>query len=381
MATCFLFVHHFTDEKCLSLRLDDLGQLDAPLALRTLETFKLLQTNTRTIVVMPTESSSLHSIELPWLGLRKARIALPYALEDQVAQNVSTLHVAFDFQHYQNKHYLVTVTDKILLTDLIGRLDASNIRFDSITLDWFALNNNETCLSETSFLINDEHFRGALSAAPAAIYLANHQKHETILQFQDSNQALRQSTFKSLGESFYEWTAKRLLNGTLINLCPRELQRNTREQTNGRWYRISALLAGVWLFSFLVVNAYISHVLTNKINETDQKIAVIYRDFFPNATQVITPRFRVERLIKAGSVTHDAVLWTLLDKLADANKENAVIEQLRYQNQMLSVTLSTNDFAALEALELRLQKAQVNVTQAQASSHENQVLATLELRL
>lgn len=381
MATCFLFVHHLTDEKCLSLRLDDQGQLDAPLAIRTLEEFRLLQTKTRTIIVLPTESSSLHHIELPWLGSRKARAALPYALEEHVAQHVSTLHVSFDLQYHKNNQYLVTVTDKALLIDLITRLDALNIIFDVITLDWFALNNDETWVGESSFLINDEQFMGVLSAAPAAIYLANHQNHLTILQFNDSTHALKNPAFKHIDGSFYEWVAMRLFNAKLMNLCQGELQRNTRQQTNVRWYQISAILSLLWLLSFVGVNAYISHVLTKKIKDIDQKIAVIYRDYFPNATHVISPKFRVEQLIKAGNSNHADALWALLDKLAKANKDNARIEQLRYQNHTLSVTLSSKDFAALEALELRLQKALVKVTQTQASSHEHQVLATLELQL
>lgn len=381
MAICFLFVHHFTEEHCLSLRLDDQGQLDAPLELRTLEAFKMLQINNRTIVVLPTECSSLHHVELPWLGARKARIALPYALEEQVAQPVSSLHVAFDLNHYQNGQYLVVVTDKAFVTDLITRLDALSIRFDAITLDWFALNNDETCLGETSFLVNDDHFIGALSAGPAAIYLAKHENHLTIRQFNDSMQALKKSAFTHADGSFFEWVAIRLFNKKSMNLCQGELQRTTRQQTHVRWYQISALLAGLWLISFIVTNVFISHVLTNKIQVIDQQIAVIYHNFFPSATQVVNPKFRVEQLIKAGNANHEAVLWTLLNKLAAANIKNVAIEQLRYQNQSLSVTLSCKNFADLEALERRLQDALVKVTQTQASSHDHQVLATLELHL
>ena len=113
MATCFLFAQHFTDESCLSLRIDDLGQLEAPLERRSLDAIRALQVKANTIVVLPTDNSSLHYVELPWLGESKARAALPYALEEQVAQHVVTLHVAFDQQHYQNKQYLVVVIDKV----------------------------------------------------------------------------------------------------------------------------------------------------------------------------------------------------------------------------------------------------------------------------
>ena len=96
MTTCFLFARQFYDEACLSLRLDKNGEIDAPLSLRSFQEFKSLQRQSRTIIVLPTERSSLFEIELPWLGERKARAAIPYALEEQLAQNVATLHFAFD---------------------------------------------------------------------------------------------------------------------------------------------------------------------------------------------------------------------------------------------------------------------------------------------
>ena len=105
MATCFLFAQHFNDESCLSLRLNEQGQLDAPLERRTVDALKALQVKARTMVVLPTESSSLHQVELPWLAERKAREALPYALEEQVAQQLTSVHVAFDKPHYKNNQY------------------------------------------------------------------------------------------------------------------------------------------------------------------------------------------------------------------------------------------------------------------------------------
>lgn len=382
MATCFLFAQHFTGEYCLSLRLDDQGQLDAPLERRTFDAFRILQANARTLIVLPTENTSLHQIELPWLNENKARAALPYALEEQVAQQVSTLHIAFDQQHYQNKQYLIVVIDKAFLQNLITRLDAASLRFDAITLDWFALNADEAVASETSLLIHDSLFQGALSAEPAMIYLANPMASSPLV-FNDSA-----PEFKSLpsspvvNASFYEWVAQALFKNHVMNLCQGEFRHNSTQEKNARWYQAAAALAGLWLVSFLVMHFFILHQLTTKHADIDQKIAVIYREFFPDARQVISPRFRVGQLLKMGTAGQDSVLWQLNDMLATAIAPGGVtIEQLRYQNQMLAVTLIATDFAALDELQLRLQQAGVKVTQTQASSHEQQVTATLELRL
>ena len=91
---------------------------------------------------------------------------------------------------------------------------------------------------------------------------------------------------------------------------------------------------------------------------------------------------RAEAVIQSMELYTPEALWQLDNKLAAAiAKDNVAIEQLRYQNQTLAVTLNATDFAALEGLQLRLQQAGAKVTQAQAASHEQQVTATLELRL
>ena len=383
MATCFLFAQFFTDEDCLSLRVDDQGQLDAPLERRTFDAIRALQFGARTIVVLPTENTSLHYVELPWLSDSKARAALPYALEEQVAQQVTDLHIAFDQVHYHHKHYLVVVIDKAFLQDLMHRLTAVSVSFDIITLDWFALNAEEAVAGETSLVIHDDLFKGSLSAQPAGLYLSRRLAASPILTFHDSALAFKSlPATQAVNESFYEWIAQRLLKAKPMNLCQGELCHNTQQELNAWWYRVAAILTGILFVSFLVVNGVVLHYLTNKIADVDQKIAVIYREFFPHATQIISPQFRVGQLLKAGQMGQDKALWLLQDRLATAlGQEAFTIEQMHYQNQMLAVTLIANDFAAMDELEHRLQQAGVKVTQTQAASHEQRVTATLELRL
>ncbi|WP_156812641.1 type II secretion system protein GspL [Legionella tunisiensis] len=170
MATCFLFTQYMNDDSCLSLSLGERGQIEAPLAQRSFTDIKALQQNARTIAIAPTDFFTLHQVELPWLAERKARAAIPFALEDKLAQPVDSLHFAFDRAHYNDGHYLVVLGDKNLLTELINKFDNQGIRFDSLTLDWFALQKNEAAVTPTNILVNDAHFQGALSPELAVLY-------------------------------------------------------------------------------------------------------------------------------------------------------------------------------------------------------------------
>src|SRR5580692_5459631 len=101
MDYCFLFTKHLDDNGCFCLKISQEGELIAPPNQCTFTEIKTLQKECNTLVIETTTSASILDLELPWLPERKARIAIPYALEDKVAQSVEELHFAFDKLRYQ----------------------------------------------------------------------------------------------------------------------------------------------------------------------------------------------------------------------------------------------------------------------------------------
>lgn len=148
MDTLFLFARHLDEAGCFCLKMNADGVLIAPPAQRSFDEIKSLQTECKTLVIEACEHVSLLNLELSWLPERKARAAIPYALEEKVAQPVDELHFAFDKVHYQNNQYLVTVVSKQRIRYLMQLLNEQNIEFSAVTVDWFALEPQELCISE-----------------------------------------------------------------------------------------------------------------------------------------------------------------------------------------------------------------------------------------
>jgi general secretion pathway protein L len=383
MITCFLFIQQFDDERYLSLGLNEHGDAVVPLERRSIDELKSLQVNARILVVLPTEVSSLHELELPKLSERKARVVIPYAVEEQVAQPVTTLHFAFNQSQEINPRYLVAVIDKTLLSNIMMRLQAAQLMFDIITLDWFALEANEACVTETSLLVNNPIFKGALSLDLASVYLRDHSQVTQIYLFNDSPPIQDLTTVHPIDSSSYLWIAKKLLNKPqVLNLCQGELQYNARPKASKSWYVAASVFAGVWFLSWLGSKVFIAYHLTQQSAALDQKIAVIYHDFFPQAKQVISPKFRITQLLKEGGKGNESAFWLLDNKLTQAVDNMPLkIQQMRFQNQILFITVATQDFAMLEKLQKRLQQNNVHVHQTEAATREQQVIATLELSL
>lgn len=385
MNTCFLFVEQKTAETCLSLVLNKNGQIEAPLVQRTFEEIRALQETNSLYVVASATHFTFHKLELPWLNERKARAAIPFALEEQLAQNVEELHFAYDNKYYHNGHYTVVTADKNYLYHLISDLDAERIDFDCITLDWFALREHEIALLEKSFLIHEESFCGAITIDLLSVYLKSAKPLPTVYSFTDSEQSYRSHNglhFEDMPISAYVWVAERLQHSKPLNLCQGELKHGKKD-TLSKWLNWTALTTTVlWVLSWIVFHSLEIHSLNKELDKVDDNIAVIYREFFPQSQKIISPKFRIAQLLKSGQNATDSSLWQLLDKLSRTYTENSLsIEQMRLQNNHLLVTVVAKSFEQLEEFQAKLQKEQVLVKQTQAHTKDNQVVSTLELSL
>ncbi len=379
MSCCFIFVADLDEEGVSCLRLDNDGALESPFARRPLASVRELQAQAQTVVVLPTTAASLHELDLPWLAERKARVAIPFALEEQLAQNVQTLHFAFDRHYYKQGRYLVLVIDKPRLAELMANLTTMKLRFDSITLDWFALQENESILLNNALLVHDASFKGALGTELFPLYLHDEEHRQRVLAFKDSLAAPVEAKIHDGLSS--EWIALRLWKNKGINLCQAEFQQGGQDERNYYWRLASLGLTAAFFISLIFFKVIDLYIVNQQNNRLDQKIASIYHDFFPGSEHVISPRFRIEQLIKGG-LRGSSSFWILLDKLAVANQGGlAHMQQFRFQNEVLAVSLRCNDFSVLERLSSRLQDAKVKVVQSQASTKKHKVWANLELSL
>ena len=382
MINCFLFLHDINEEGCLSLCLDEQGHVKASLKFRTFAEIKTLQINTKTTVICPSIRFSIHLLELPRLSENKLHAAIPFALEEKLPENVETLHFAFDKNHYLNGRYLVIMGDKIELKKILEIFISHNIKIDNLTLDWFALKEGESALINNYILSNNAHFKGAISLELAPLYFKNWHD-ETLFHFKDSKPfTLNDIALKEKHESTFMWLAKRLLKKKTINLCQGELQYGNAKETLNRWFKLSLAACGLWFLCFFLMNAFKLYHLHQEIKHEDSQIATIYHHFFPEAKLVISPKFRVNQLINSNQNQSNLVFWTLLEKLISQVKDKQLtLEQIRFQNQLLTLKLVANNFESVEKLQTELIKAKVKVKQTEALMHENKVVATLELSL
>lgn len=393
MLTCFLFIQDDDLSEILSIRMDLQGKIEQPLALRTVEEIRNLQDNTRTIIVFPTAWCGLYQVELPLLPERKAREAIPYALEDQLAQPVTQVHFVFDKAYYHEGHYLVVVIDKQTMSEWMTKLSDLDLNYDVITIDWFALQEGEGWVDAQTLTIRSPVFQGSLS-----LDIWDHYPHEWASDvawhvFKDSPICSEWSEGKApLKTSPEIWIAERLFNRKNLNLCQGEFQHATSQSQVKRWYQLTGMVAIAWLVCFIGIQFGFYKMLAHKTQAVDQDIAKSYRVFFPGAQQVISPKIRISQLLKQHQLGNNASLWSLIESFSSAlvspssqtTKSNAPtprVQSLQFQNQVLTVLFHCDNFSALEQIESALQTKHVKVHQVSAATEDDRVVAKLELSL
>ncbi|MCH9755727.1 MAG: hypothetical protein K0U37_00860 [Gammaproteobacteria bacterium] len=392
MSTCFIFFDAatYTPDADLpklfwAVRLDDAGEIDVALSEHTPEEIHAMQAGARTVVVLPTSVASIHFLNFPKLSMRKVREAIPYALEEVLAEPVQETQVAFERDTDNVLHYRAVALNKLRLRTWITALETLQFEFDAITLDWFALAPGEMCATNTDLLVRgqgeEDTINGALSPFIAAEYIKSHLKDDlTKVSFDDSLPLL--SDVSETAGSYRLFIATRLLKTSFVNVCQGDFQQKSQGRGYLYWYGLCGGLLTAWFLSVLSINAFLLHQLHTKQKVVDGEIKTLYHAFFPEATQVISPRFRIERLLETNAADVASPFWALLNKLAKVFLQHPLkIEHIQFRDQGISVSLIADSFAALEAFEQQLKKQQVSVKQIEASTRDDQVVSTLELQL
>lgn len=387
--TTFIFVSSILKQGYLSMVFDKTQQvISQPQVLDFASLYtQQSQYPGKTILVLSSQLATLQLISLPRLPDKKARLAIPFALEDNLAQPLESLHFAFSNTFHENGHYLVAVIEKNIIESLIKQFEQHQIRFDTITLDWFALLPGEISCMPDYALIHNSTFHGALTYPLLTLSkneLTSACSH--IYCFSDSgiqeNSIPPERPLQTENMPSYTWIAKRLLNQPCINFCQEKFLQNPGQHRLKQWYRYAGYLTLSWLLSLIILMLihWFSH--QKEIRQLDEKIGIVYHQLFPQAQQVINPRFRISQYLKTTQNTSNDIFWKLLSKFSSVlNNTKIEVTHLQWQNGNLQIQCTTSDFTVLNQLEEQLKKAGLKVKQNQAATENESIHSTLELSL
>lgn len=340
--------------------------------------------NRTVIVLVPAGDSSTLTVDLPARGAR-LRAALPFALEEQVADEIEHLHFA-PGKRFSSGRLPVAVVTHDKMVEWLGRLDEAGIRATQLipenhglayvpnTLSLFAaegqvmFNNG----AELQFVMQDVRPSDALVAAgvlddegqpedgdAGSRHLLVYCEPTDEQQFEHDWTALRHELdsvdINLLPDGVLPRLAVTVASGVGINLLQGRYGEKTDVGAVFRPWRLAALLLLTLGVLSLAGKAVDYYRLTSEESELRAQFTTEYRKIRPDDTrEVMDPLGTVTSIRRGmgGTASAAPVFLPSLQQLALAMQEgeDAEIQAIAYRAGVIDVRLTAPDVATLDRI-------------------------------
>jgi general secretion pathway protein L len=364
----------------------------------------------RIVCVIPAADIYLGQALLPAQGNRnKYRQAIPYALEDDLAEDLEQLHFALGREQPVEIHndeesvnvmaagkqvnIPVAVINKDRLRNWLQKLAAAGLQPHALVPEvlslpwenngWSVLLDGELALVRTEplqgFACDSENLELLLNSAldasehaPQQIRIWNHNGVAPTPSLKSEVQIEQLTPEQSLLMTL----AKGYRQDQAINLLQGEFSYKEEYGKLLRLWRIPAILLGA-LMSLLFISNIIQYLQLSKQTQALQEQMVgIYMGLFPDAMNVPEPRLQMEQklneLIGVAGATSDFL--ELLDVLATeiAKTQSVKITALNFADRSLDLELSLPNLQVLDLIKQQLDQNPALQTEIQSASAEGE---------
>lgn len=350
-------------------------------------------------VIVPAEDVFIAVTKLPKMSRARMKQTLPYALEEQIINDVETLHFAAGAQA-ELGDVPVAIVAKDKMQQWKALLKAWGIAPDVMISSVYALpcedNQWSVMIDEMANVRVDDWsgFAGDRSNLPELINLA-------ILASQNPPQRIHISNYTnhafktalpmvaSITEDFknpemlIQDAALQVVKTPHINLLqgPYAVKKTKLPQTNKVWKVISNLSKAFVVL--LLLYPIVSHVLLgSKVGSIDRQINAIYRQNFPQANSIVAPKQRMEeKLQKLNARIGENKLLMLLGYVGKGMAQTASIKikRMDFQSNQLTLELSAGSSEDFSTFTDFLNSQGLSVKQQNANLTGTHVNATLQI--
>lgn len=333
------------------------------------------------LIIIPEQLVGSRQIELPHISTKKARQALGFALEEDIACPLDDVHWAFE---RNTQGYMVRVVDKAVMLGLNNTLVEFELQAQQILCPSMALPENGMFLLPDTLICTHQDCTGALPYAQAQLVV---NLPLTRYAFQDSqntkvlsNTAQEQQTAEVSELDFQSWFIAQLpAHVGEANLLQGEFEPKIQKLALRFWQILCLALVTLCVLSALGLSAAAYLHNRAELQKLNDQIAADYKHFFPGATQVISPKFRVEQLLKSHSAGSNALFWLYFRAISHSNTPAIALQHVHFQNQKARLKITAPNFTALKNYSQKLQQDGLKVKQLKANTEAKQVVAELEL--
>lgn len=350
-------------------------------------------------VVLPGEDVLFLTAEIPGKNIQRIQQAVPYALEDEVIDDVDDLYFSIKKQNSDSldNHYNVSVINKSYFESIIQQLESAGIFAEAMIADYFLLKDLPSLFFDGSRIVyNNEDFKLA-STVDGVIqsdyeFLDENKKLKLINCNESSNandfiESLKVKTNVLEEECdvhplLYLVEKRSNIN---VNLLRGEYKKKKDWSQAGKTWLPVTVLFLVWfaLQSVLFVFDYIGLNKQNKLLNTE--ITNIYKKTFPKSKRIIDAKAQMQQKLLSFRKRKGQSGRSFSEMLSNSasvfsRTKGLKIKSLRYYDGRISLEIQIASLQGLDELKEQLiNDKNYRVEIQNASSGKNSVTAQLQI--
>lgn len=359
-------------------------------------------------VLVPGTDVLLTQARVPKARRKQVLAALPYALEDELAAEPESYHLALG-SRAPGGAYGVACIDRSALDGILETLESHSIQASRIIPDvlavpylagqWSLLLIDDLILvrtgTESGFATDagcfSDYFAIALSdCGPerpqrVLVYAGDEQASKACVDVLHEADLSYQVKLHPKGDAFW-WLIEGAERAGSINLLSPARRTGLATPLRPYWVGIAAALALLWMAIEIGIKFIEYRALAAQKHELSSEIEHVYRRTFPEARQVLDPRRQMEEKLQAlggAGAASSAGFLSLLDLTSRSlnSLSDFELRSLEYREGHLDVALKVGDFSHLEQIKAELRsKSGIEVEILSAATMDGHVDGRLRVR-
>lgn len=350
------------------------------------------------VVLVPAADVLMTRVSVPTRNRARLLQAVPFALEDQLAEDVATLHFALG-PELEDGNIAVAVVARERMASWIETLQSVGMRPDLLvpevlTLPWEEGNWSLLVEGDDALIRYDLVQGGYAETAFLSLMLDVALKEAgdqppRYLQVAKVGRSALENNLDGV-ETVYRdaATALEVMATGLAEIPPVDLLQGaySRSEQLGRlWrpWRAAAILAAAWVVLEAGVAGYDIWRLKGEINAQEQQITQLFRSALPDAQRIVDPRAQMEQKLRElrGGGQSGGALALLAGVSEVLQGESSVrLNAASYRGGRLDLDLELNDIQALDRIKQQAsQRTQSEAEIVSASTQGDKVAGRLRL--
>jgi general secretion pathway protein L len=358
-------------------------------------------------VVLLLESSNVHlnHVKLPTSNRQKMLRAIPYALEDQLAEDIEDFHFVVG---KTDAHYGTPVAGvrKDTIEQLLVNFQQAGISIDAIIPDaicspvapgqWSVLFHDDKALvhfgsligtvidaANLPLLIDASLRRAEIKPEKIVCFYLDGEEPEQLQQAFDTDIETIKIAYNTHPLVVFcgEYEKARSLNLLQGKYKP-------KRKSTGHWYRwrLAATIAAVWLLLHSAITLFELNKYESRNTELGIEIEDIYKKTFPGSKRIVNPRVQMEQKLndlRSGGGSQGSQFLALLTDAVPivAAQKDINIQSIDFRNNRMELGLTGTNLQAIENLNKQLNansslKAEITT----ATSEKNNVRGSIRLQ-